>query len=131
MNGVAAIHKFVVDGDDAPRLYEIFKNSYFIENSCTPQPFDGCIVQVDLSFDNGVLRVEEKSTREISYMADVLYFFAGREHLFCMSEYLKDGVVLSYSVEDEDGKYFVRPPMTEWELQQEEIRLQRSKDLPF
>ena len=55
--------------------------------------------------------------------------------IFCMSEYIKDGVVLSYTVEDPEGRYFVRPPMTEWELQEEERMQQRMNrsddDLPF
>ena len=60
------------------------------------------------------------------------YFFADREHVFCMSEHMEDGVVLSYSVDDIEGKYFVRPPKTEWELQQEK-RIERGEDdnLPF
>ena len=135
MNGIAGIHRFVVDGDDAARLYEILSKSYFIENNCTPQPYEGCNVQVELSFYDRILRIEEKTTGEISYMADILCFFVGRDHMFCMSEYIKDGVVLSYTVEDPEGRYFVRPPMTEWELQEEERMQQRMNrsddDLPF
>ena len=63
--------------------------------------------------------------------SEILYFFADRDHIYAMSEYLEDGEVQSYSVEDEEGKYFVRPPKTQWELQMEEMQNQRSKDLPF
>ena len=131
MKEFVGIHKFVVDGDDAQRIYEIFKKSYFIETECAMQPYEGCDVQVDFSYADGVFRVEEKTTGEMSYIAEILYFFADRDHIYAMSEYLEDGEVQSYTVEDEEGKYFVRPPKTEWELQMEEKQNQRSKDLPF
>ena len=131
MNNIAGIHKFVVDGDYAQKLHEIFQKSYFIETNCAVQPYEGCEVQVEFSYADGVFRVEEKTTGEMSYMAEILYFFAGRDHVYAMSEYLEDGEVQSYSVADEEGKYFVRPPKTQWELQMEEMQNQRSKDLPF
>lgn len=131
MSEIVGIHKFVVDGDDAQRIYEIFQKSHFIESNCAFQPYEGCEVQVEFSYADGVFRVEEKTTGEMSYMAEILYFFAGRDHLYSMSEYLEDGEVKSYTVEDEEGKYFVRPPKTQWELQMEEMQNQRSKDLPF
>ena len=134
MNTCAEIHKFAIDGDDAERIYEIFRNSYFVENNW--QPFDNCCVQVEFNFADGVFRVEERTTGRISFLADILYFFADRANIYSMSEYIVDGAVQSYSVDDCDGKYFVRPPMTEWELQQEEVqRLKREQsnddDLPF
>ena len=135
MSENSVIHRFVFDGDGAARLYEVLRKSYFIESNCAMQPFEGCSVQVDLSFDDGILHVEEKTTSEISYMAEILYFFADRDHIYSMSEHIKDGVVLSYDVYDDQGKYFVRPPMTEWELQEEERMQQRRRcsddDLPF
>ena len=131
MGDIVAIHKYVVDGDYAQRIYEIFQKSYFIESNCAFQPYEGCEVQVEFSYADGVFRVEEKTTGEMSYMAEILYFFAGRDHLYSMSEYLEDGEVKSYTVEDEEGKYFVRPPKTQWELQMEEMQNQRSEDLPF
>ena len=133
MENLAAIHKFVVDGDDAEKLYEIFKKSYLVENNW--QPFEDHCVQVDFTYGEGVFRVEEKTTSGISYIAEILYFFADRGNIYSLSEYVEDGVVQSYSVDDPEGKYFVRPPKTEWELQQEEAqRLKREQgidDLPF
>lgn len=131
MSDIVAIHKFSVDGDHAKKLYEIFRKSYFIETGCAMQPYEGCSVQVDFSFTDGVFHVEERTTGEMSYIAEILYFFVDREHIYAMSEYFEDGEVQSYSVEDEEGKYFVRPPKTQWELQMEEMQNQRSKDLPF
>ena len=127
------INKFVVDGEYAERIYEIFRKSYFVENSW--QPFDHCSVQVEFDLTDGVFRVEEKTDGEISFIADILYFFADRSNIFSMTEHIVNGVVQSYSVDDSEGKYFVRPPKTEWELQQEEVqRLRREQgddDLPF
>ena len=132
MEEIVGIHRFAVDGADAERVYEIFRKSYFIENKGAMQPLNGYSVQVDLCFADGVFRVEERTTAEISYIAEIIYFFADRDHIFSMSEYYSDGVVQSYSVEDYEGKYFVRPPKTEWELQMEQVRNSRSDDdLPF
>ena len=46
MNNITEIHKFVVDGVGAERIYEIFRNSYFVQNKW--QPFADCCVQVDV-----------------------------------------------------------------------------------
>ena len=132
MENLAVIHKFVVDGDGAERIYEIFKKSYLVENNW--QPFEHCSIQVDFSFADGVFRVEEKSTGDVSYIEDILCFFADRDNIYSLSEYIRNGVTQSYDVNDAEGKYFVRPPMTEWELQMEERRMQReaqTEDLPF
>lgn len=130
MTEIVEIHKFVVDGDNAEKIYEIFQKSYFVENSW--QPFRHCHVEVQFEYADGVLRLEERTTGQISYLAEILYFFADRDNIFSMSEHLEDGVVLYYSVDDNDGKYFVRPPKTQWELEQEK-RFERGEDddLPF
>ena len=100
------------------------------------QPFEHYCVQVDFNYVDGIFRVEEKSTSGISYIAEILYFFADRGNIYSLSEYIEDGVVQSYSVDDPEGKYFVRPPKTEWELQMEELENQRQTqtyqdNLPF
>ena len=130
MTEIVEIHKFVVDGDNAEKIYEIFRKSYFVQNSW--QPFRHCHVEVHFEYADGVLRLEERTTGQISYLAEILYFFADRDNIFSMSEHLEDGVVLYYSVDDNDGKYFVRPPKTQWELEQEK-RFERGEDddLPF
>ena len=129
MKNLAAIRKFVVDGDGAERIYEIFRKSYLVENNW--QPYEHCCIQVDFSFADGVFRVEEKSTGGASYIEEILYFFANRDNIYCLSEYIENGVTKSYDVDDAEGKYFVRPPMTEWELQMEERRNKIKEDLPF
>ena len=130
MSEIVGIHKFVVDGDNAQKIYEIFRKSYFVENDW--QPFEHCHIEVQFDYSDGVLRLEERTTGQMSYLAEILYFFADRDNIYSMSEHLEDGVVQSYSVDDIDGKYFVRPPKTEWELQQEK-RFESGKDdnLPF
>ena len=131
MEGIVGIHKFVVDGESAERIYEIFRKSYFVVNNW--QPFDGYPIEVQFDYADGVLRLEEKTTAQIAYLPEILYFFADREHVFSLSEYLVDGVVQSYDVDDRDGKYFVRPPKTEWELEMEERQNMPIDDdnLPF
>ena len=130
MTGIVGIHKFVVDGDNAEKIYDIFRKSYLVENSW--QPLEDYHIEVRLDYADGVLRVEEKTTGQMSFLADILYFFAEREHLFSMYEHIEGGVVLFYSVDDIEGKYFVRPPKTEWELQQEKmIESGEDDNLPF
>lgn len=129
MENLAAIRKFVVDGDGAERIYEIFKKSYLVEYNW--QPYEDCIIQVDFSFADGVFRVEEKSTGGASYIEEILYFFADRDNIYSLSEYIENGVAKSYEVNDAEGKYFVRPPMTEWEVQMEQRRRAQTEDLPF
>lgn len=90
MSDIVAIHKFAVDGDHAKKLYEIFQKSYFIETGCAMQPYEGCSVQVDFSFTDGVFHVEERTTGEMSYIAEILYFFEDGDHIHAMSEYLDD-----------------------------------------
>jgi hypothetical protein len=46
----------------------------------------------------------------------------------------REGIPLCYEVRDREGKYFVRPPKTEYELQQEALAIERTKkseDMPF
>lgn len=90
MTDIFAIHKFVVDGDGAEKIHEIFKKSYFIETNCVMQPYEGCTTQVDFSYADGVFHVEEKTTGQMSYIAEILYFFADRDHIHATSEYLDD-----------------------------------------
>ena len=128
MGKLEVINKYVVDGDDAERLFEIFKKSYLVENSW--QPFEQCTLHVDFSYADGVFRVEEKSTGGLSFVDEILCFFVNRDNIYSLSEYIEDGVTRSYSVYDDEGKYFVRPPKTEWELQVEQSRSDVD-DLPF
>ena len=57
MTGIVGIHKFVVDGDNAEKIYDIFRKSYLVENSW--QPLEDYHIEVRLDYADGVLRVEE------------------------------------------------------------------------
>ena len=132
MDNLTVINKFVVDGDGAERIYEIFRKSYLLENNL--QPNEHCTMQVDFSYADGVFRVEEKSTSAVSFIEEILYFFVDRDNIYSLSENIRNGVTQSYDVNDAEGKYFVRPPKTEWELQMEERwnkRRSQTEDLPF
>jgi hypothetical protein len=136
MNEIVGIYKYVVDGEYAERLHDVFKHSYFIENECVPLPYQNCKMQVKFSFEDGVFRVEETTTAPLSYIAEIICFFADKDNIFCLSEHIVNGVTESYDIDDSEGKYFVRPPKTEWELQQEEKQNRRmtlgiDDDLPF
>ena len=50
MGEIAGIYRFVVEGDDAERIYEIFKKSYFVESNM--QPYKDCNVQVEFSYED-------------------------------------------------------------------------------
>ena len=133
MGDIFDINTFAVDGDNAEKIYEIFRKSYFVENCW--QPYDHYSVEVEFDFADGVFRVKEKTDLGGSFVAEILCFFADSANIFSMTEHIENGVVQSYSVDDSEGKYFVRPPKTGWELQQEEKYNQRrarnSDDLPF
>lgn len=76
MNEIVGIYKYVVDGEYAERLHDVFKHSYFIENECMPLPYQNCKMQVKFSFEDGVFRVEETTTAPLSYIAEIICFFA-------------------------------------------------------
>ena len=67
------------------------------------------------------------------YLSDVLFFFVGYDNYYSLTEYSEDGEVQDYEVHDDKGKYFVRPPKTEWEKLCEERQNQEagSDGLPF
>ena len=77
------------------------------------QPFKDSVIYVEFNYADGVFRVEERTACQLSYIAEILYFFADRNNIYSLSEYLDNGVVRSYDVDDCEGKYFVRPPKTE------------------
>ena len=95
MAKIVDIHKFAVDGANAERICEILKTSYLVENKW--QPFEDFNVEIEFKYSDGVLRVEEKVTGTspcMSFMAEILYFFASKDNVFCMTEHIVDDVVL-------------------------------------
>ena len=86
MNEIAGIYRYVVDSDNAEKIYEVFRNSYLAENNGVMHPYKDSTVYVDFSYEDGILHVEEKTTAGISYMAEILYFFAEPDHISCTEE---------------------------------------------
>ena len=64
---------------------------------------------------------------------EFLFFLVPLDSVSFLTERCEDGVPLFYRIKDDEGKYFVRPPKTEHELQQEaEARkLKEDDDFPF
>ena len=122
--------QFVIEGDNAERVFNIFKESHFAES----QNAMGFNTQIEFDYADGILRIEER-TGAISLVADLLCFFVGYDNFYFLLEYGEGGVVQGYDTNDDEGKYFVRPPMTEYELQQEEKLTKRADedggDMPF
>ena len=120
------INHFVVDGPMAKPLYDILMESHYITN---PDAVGGNI-EIEVAYSDGVLRIDEY-TEANSLMSEVLCFFVGAGNIYYLSEYGEDGVVKTYDICDQEGKYFVRPPQTEWEREMESAISQEINDIPF
>ena len=104
------INHFAVDGEAAKRVYEIFKESHLVKS----QNALGFNTQIEFDYADGILRIEERSDAN-SLVAELLCFFVGYDNFYFRAEYGEDGVVQGYDTNDDEGKYFVRPPKTEYE----------------
>ena len=105
------INHFAVDGEAAERVYNIFKESHFAKS----QNALGFNTQIEFDYADGILRIEERSDAN-SLVAELLCFFVGYDNFYFRAEYGEDGVVQGCDTNDDEGKYFVRPPKTEYEL---------------
>ncbi len=105
------INHFAVDGEAAKRVYEIFKESHFVKSHNAL----GFNTQIEFDYADGILRIEERSDAN-SLVAELLCFFVGCDNFYFRTEYSEDGVVQGYDTNDDEGRYFVRPPKTEYEL---------------
>jgi hypothetical protein len=80
------------------------------------------------------LRIEERTDAN-SLVEELLCFFVGCDNFYFLHEYSEDGVVQGYDTNDDEGRYFVCPPKTEWEKQQQEKLTKRADevggDIPF
>jgi hypothetical protein len=94
----------------------------------------GFDTKIEFDYADGILRIEER-TNVNSLVEELLCFFVGCDNLYFLYEYSEDGVVLGYDTNDDEGRYFIRPPKTEWELSQEEKLAKRADevgdDIPF
>lgn len=103
--------QFVVDGEAAKRIYNIFSESHFV----TSNNALGFNTQIEFDYADGILRIEERTDAN-SLVEELLCFFVGCDSFYFLTEYYEDGVVQSYDTNDDEGRYFIRPPKTEYEL---------------
>ena len=125
--------KYVVEGENAKKVYDVLRESYVGKNKKLPPSMADIGYQIDYRYENRVLYIEEHTTGggEVEFLLDFLIPY---DEYYFLRECSKNGVPICYDVRDEEGKYFVRPPKTEYELQREEEFRQRhanSYDLPF
>ena len=99
--------QFVVDGEAAERVYNIFKESHFVKSH------NALDLNTKMEFDyaDGILRIEEH-TEAGSLVEDLLCFFVGCDNYYFLHEYSEDGVVQDYDTNDDEGKYFTVPSKT-------------------
>ena len=136
-DGIMDTLKFVVDGENAKKMYDILKESYIGKHKKLPpsQSKYGYEYEIDYKYDDGVLYIEERVTKSrAGFVEEVLDFFIPYDSYYVLRERSRAGEPLFYEVRDDEGKYFVRPPKTEYELQEEaeyEKKQTNADDLPF
>ena len=130
--------KYVIEGDDAKRVYDALQMSYVGRNKTMPASLipDGIDYKLEYKYEDELLYIEERVVGgRGGYFDEILFFlvYYDSDSLYFLSEHCEDGVPLTYSIKDDTGKYFVRPPKTEYELQKEaeERKLMEDCDLPF
>ena len=96
--------QFVVDGDNAERVYNIFKESHFV----TSNNALGFNTQIEFDYADGVLHIEERTDAN-SLVEELLCFFVGCDNFYFLTEYSEDGKVQDYETNDDEGKYFTVP----------------------
>ena len=102
--------QFVVDGDIAERVFNIFKESHFAKSHNAL----GFNTQIEFDYADGILRIEEH-TDAISLVAELLSFFVGYDNFYYLAEYYEDGEVLDCELHDDEGKYFYNKQNTNYE----------------
>ena len=122
---------FVIENDYAKTIYPILKESYFVKHQHTPQACDENI-SIEFSYDDNILRiVEHINGNGVSWVYELLGFVIDYNTFYWMEECGEDGVTHNYYVYDDESKYFVRPPKTQWEISLDIKCEQMKKDLPF
>lgn len=132
---ISDICKYVVDGENAKRVYDVLRESYVGKHKMLPHSWGEHGYKIEYRYEDGVLYIEEHSTggigSEIEFLLDFLIPY---DSYYLLRERSNDGAPMLYDVRDEEGKYFVRPPKTEYELQMEaefDNRLEFSNEMPF
>ena len=130
------IYKYVVEGDNAKKVYDVLQISYVGKNKKLPPSQGERDYKIEYRYEDGVLYIEEHTTEGCAgYITELLDFLICYDSYYSMWERSNDGAPMFYEVKDDEGKYFVRPPKTEYELaKEEEIRNSRAnkdEDMPF
>ena len=102
--------QFVVDGDNAERVYNIFKESHFAKSHNAL----GFNTQIEFDYSDGVLCIEERTDAN-SLVAELLCFFVGYDNFYSLTEYYEDGKVQDCELHDDEGKYFNNKKNTNYE----------------
>ena len=127
--------KYVVEGENAKKVYDVLRESYVGKNKKLPPSMADMGYQIDYRYENGVLYIEEHTTggrgSEVEFLLDFLIAY---DDYYLIREHSENGTPIYYDVRDEEGKYFARPPKTEYEIQEEAKQVARAKkanDMPF
>ena len=133
INKLSDTCKYVVEGDNAKKVYDVLQVSYVGRNKKLPESEGDKEYAIDYKYENGVLYIEEHTTEgRAGYISELLDFLIRYDSYYYMWERSDDGKPIFYEVRDDEGKYFVRPPKTEYELQQEAEKLRsQGEDMPF
>lgn len=102
--------QFVVDGEAAERVFNIFRESHFAKSHNAL----GFNTKIEFDYADGILRIEEHTDTN-SLVADLLSFFVGYGNFYYLLEYYEDGEVLDCELHDEEGKYFYNKKNTNYE----------------
>lgn len=122
---------FVIEDDYAKTIYPILKESYFVKHQHTPQACNENI-SIEFSYDDNILRiVEHINGNGVSWVYELLGFVIDYNTFYWMEACGEDGVAHYYDVCDDEAKYFVRPPKTEYELAKEEKIRKMKESEPF
>ena len=120
------IIKYAIEGDNAMKLYEI------VVNLRTYKEF---LDRIKLDYRNGVLIVTlvSYSDTDFYHFTDfTLPFIIGKaDYELGYSIDLNSGKIADWGTNDTEGKYFVRPSKTQWEIALDIKCEQMKKDLPF
>ena len=118
---ISDICKYVVDGENGQKVYDILRESYVGKNKKLPQSQGEKGYKIEYRYEDGVLYIEEHTVGGSGgYMDEVLSFLIHYDSFYFLKERRKDGEPFFYSVGDDEGKYFIRPPKTKYEIQEEE-----------
>ena len=110
-SNISVIYKFVVDGENAQKVYDVLRESYVGKNKKLPPSQGEQVYEIEYSYEDGVLHIEERaSVGGGGYIEEFLCFLIPYDSF----ERCDD----SYDAGDEECKCVVCPPKTECELQQ-------------